>query len=138
MSIGSMVISKIARAGSRPAIPAMMKTIECITADLPTQNGRIYSRDVMERIVDEANNVTCVYITSSLSTTELRLSDIIGKASLFDIGLDGRISAMVEIFPGFEALLEHYQFSPVGYGDVDKGGYVTNYRVAFFALTKPE
>ena len=118
-------------------------TCECIVADTPTVNGRIYPRTLLEKFVLSCNDRLMVITDNLDNGGGCRLSDIIATAQDFSLTEEGRIEAVVEVLPNSriaEELLEQVNFSPMVIGDViydSSGSQVVEdtARVTHFALT---
>lgn len=114
------------------------KVVECITADVPTQNGRVYSRGILEKMVKDSNDKVSVLIGPDLYLDRLMIKDVLGEATDFELNEEGNIAADVNMLPRFESLLDACDFSPVGHGSVDADGRITDFNISYFALTPKE
>jgi hypothetical protein len=115
--------------------------IDCIEADKPTRNNRIYSKESLEKMVElfneKAKNKTC-YVTNEISPNT-SLDSIMGLVTNCELQ-KGRM--VIEVGPCngdmFEKLIEskHFEVTPNVIGEIHNGVVEVEQVVAFCIVPK--
>jgi hypothetical protein len=102
---------------------------ELIRADVPTANGHIYSKEALEKAVEQFNKAskrdTCFVVKDAAPDGRVLLKDIVAK--VHDTQLrDGQLVCQVEMLKtpaakDIEMLLEHGTITPIAYGSTNNG-----------------
>lgn len=123
----------------------MKVTCELIQAGVPTGNGRIYRREILESLVEQANTMKDqVYVTSGFSNgSQPAPADIVGTATDFSLTDDGMITATISLLPRYgdlSKIMDHLDFSPMMFGNISEDDHVVqgDVRLGYFALTPKE
>jgi hypothetical protein len=106
-----------------------MKKVVCkaITADVPTRTGLIYSREALERVVEQSNRQSkqnrCLVVSDEFAGRPL-LKDVVGKVHETTIE-DGKMVCQVELLetPRTNEIAEllngeDFSISPCMYGNI--------------------
>jgi hypothetical protein len=105
-----------------------MKKVICnaITADVPTRTGLIYSREALERVVEQSNNQSkqhrCLVVSDEYAGRPM-LKDVVGKVHEATIE-DGKLVCQVEMLETprarelGELLNQGFSISPCMYGNI--------------------
>jgi hypothetical protein len=94
-----------------------------LKADQMTASGRVYSRECLEKAVQEIQSKGPILVT--IDDKYPALSEVIGRVDDIKLDDDGRISAeFTAISEDVEKMLAHGEFIPSGNGIVDDDGKV--------------
>lgn len=112
--------------------------------DEPTVNGHIYSKEVFQKALADKDEYPTTYGFPNWPHLEIPVLDTIGSAKL-QINEDNTITGILTIFdlPAYKAikdtLLENYDFTIRGIGNINKDKIITNFKLLSIAIIpKPE
>jgi hypothetical protein len=102
---------------------------ELIRADVPTANGHIYSKEALERAVEQFNHAskrgTCFVVKDAESDGRVLLNKVVARVHETQLR-DGQLVCQVEtlqtpVAKDIELLLQHGTITPIAYGSTNNG-----------------
>lgn len=118
----------------------MKKVCSIIVADTPCESGRTYTREAMEKAIEEFNSRGQTYISCNFDHPKQRMSDIIGSMKYLHLMPNGMMAAELQPIPcipgvNYSLLFDICEFSPMATGKEGPDGKIEDLRFEYFALT---
>jgi hypothetical protein len=113
-------------------------TVDILTLNEPTINGRIYTEKTLENALNDINQKSGIYgcfgddVTYGVVPVD-KISHLVEKVWIEGSTLKAQIK-ILETPPGkiLDQVLSHVEFKPVGFGKIDsETGIVSDYRLAY-------